>query len=290
MLLLVGVAACSESILLDGLGDRESIEIVVALNRAGINAQRELTGSGHSAHYKVFVAQADYVRALEAVHDLGYPREESRELDQWMETKSFVPVSRELASARLDHLLALELERVIESVPGVVEARIVVRSNLGIAGTRQVSGPSASLVVRYFATSQFNDESVSKLNKIVQQSIPGLSADAIEIVLEKIDFSGVLESGSDIGAQGGSGLKALSPFTFRVPAAERGTALRQLSGYIAVGIGAGFILGLLTGYIFTLRRSKTRELGAKSRSNTDMTGTQLAQVKKASLLSGKRND
>jgi len=117
------LAACSPSAgLLTGLDERAANEVLVALGEAGIPAEK-LRGEGQEAGFSITVAAAEAARAHRVLAERELPRARPPGFEEVFAKGSMVPTPLE-EQARYGHALAGELARSIESLDGVLEARV----------------------------------------------------------------------------------------------------------------------------------------------------------------------
>jgi type III secretory pathway lipoprotein EscJ len=243
-----------------GLDGRQSIDVFVTLQRAGIPAEREKTSSGREDRYRVAVAARDYTRALEVLHEYGIPRSEEHSIESLMQPQTFAPATQEMSELRLDYALSLRVERLLLALPDVVDARVLVRSRMGSAGPNKEAGgkPSASVIIRYVSPSGSLPFAVNEVKELVAQAVPGLRADDILINVSRAILPG--ESGlfgGSVSEKNGSSkqdpMVQPSPLKkllgFRVPEEDREKALIQLVLYLLLFCIAGGILGYVWGTV-----------------------------------------
>ncbi|MFO0583046.1 MAG: secretion protein [Anaeromyxobacter sp.] len=148
ILALLALAACSSSTgLLTGLDERAANEVLVALGEAGIPAEK-LRGEGQDATFSVAVPSAEATRAHRVLAERALPRARPPGVEEVFQKGSMVPTPLE-EQARYAHALAGELARSIESLDGVLEARV----HLGLARTDPLRPgdappPRASVLVK----------------------------------------------------------------------------------------------------------------------------------------------
>lgn len=262
------LSACNSSKELQGgLDGRQSIDAFVALQRAGISAEREKTSSGNQERYRVTVAARDYARALEILHEYGIPRNSEQTIESLIQPQTFAPAAQEMSELRADYALELRVERLLLALPGIVDARVLVRAHLGGADLKKETNdkPSASVVIRYVSPSGNLPFAVNEVKEIVAQAVSGLRPDDILINVSRAMIPG--ESGlfSVSAGDGGGDSKAVKPqmkrlLGFRVPEEDLEKALVQLVLYLLLFCIAGGILG----YVWAMVRAR-RQLGRNAK-------------------------
>ena len=260
--LVLLLSACDQRAeILTDLDTRQSIEVGVALYRSGIQAARERASKGRDERYSIYVSQSDYPRALQVLHEYRLPGDRLQSIEELTEPKGFVPNGRELTNVRLDYALSLSIERLLSALPGVVEVRAVIRSNL-LSGIDQTSSgnPSASVVIRYQSPSGVLPFSLEEAKEIVRKAVPGSTAEAVSITTTRVILSGdFIPEGVPDPSAIGVPLSSLAPFLFKVSPGEQQRALRQVLIFVLVSTLSGGVIGLWIG----LRGSRRRR-GAKS--------------------------
>lgn len=120
--LLLCAAACGREELLHDLDERQASEVVVALDDGGIPAHK-VRPRGAEAGYSVEVAPSDGPRALRILAERDLPRPRPPGLGEVFGEGGLVPTPTE-ERALYQHALSGELARSLESVEGVVGARV----------------------------------------------------------------------------------------------------------------------------------------------------------------------
>lgn len=120
--LLLLLASCGDEVILHRLDEPQANQVVVALGGAGLPARVEREG-GEDGAFSVAVRPSDAAeaRTVLAAHDLPRPR--SPGLGELFGSPGLVPTPLE-EHARYLHAIAGELARSLESLDGVVGARV----------------------------------------------------------------------------------------------------------------------------------------------------------------------
>jgi len=185
--LLVGVLAvaalgCSTPIR-HGLDESAANEVVAALERAGIGAEKLRDEAAGATGFIVRVADEDAVRALDLLHALGLPRGRRSGFAEVYAQPSLVPTVTE-ERARYVEALSAEIERTLESVEGVVAARVhLVMAEvdpLSVDGKPRVPAQAAVLLKAHPGLPPIEEADVQKL---VAGSVPGLAPAAVAVVV-----------------------------------------------------------------------------------------------------------
>ena len=237
LLLLVFLAVgCTDELLLENLSTKQSIEVLIRLQEAGVNATR-VRSSGRGEKYSVNVSSTDISRALKIVHELGLPKKQDSSLEELTKPKGFVPNSKEISSVRLDRVLSLEVERIIEAFPGVIEAKAVVRSSFPVTRNKfeKNKSSSASIVIRYESETNKQPFTDDEIKEVVSKAVPGLDSERITLNTNRVFLE--LPSRQD-------GYVKMWPFSFEVKADSK----RSVGVELAVGLILAVVCGLIAGF------------------------------------------
>ncbi|MCB0322880.1 MAG: hypothetical protein KDD69_04880 [Bdellovibrionales bacterium] len=267
-----GCGGCSDrKEVLSGLDAQQSIEAVVTLSRAGVDVQREKLSAGRSERYRILVASPDEAQALALLHEFRLPRESGEVIDEFTKQQGFTPNTPQMESLRLDYALGLRIERLLSSLPGVVEVKALVRANLQTSSfdSGPQEAPGASIVIRFVSPTNEPSFSLKDVQQMVLQAIPGLSAERLQIRTAPVLVSG----GNAIFASGPnqSGaiakLAQLRPFVFRVPEDEVERASTQIVFILIAVCIAGIIVGWVWGANTVRNRLKRRTRSGEAQKN-----------------------
>jgi type III secretion protein J len=167
-----------------GLDEPAANEVVSALERASIGAEKTREEGGNSAAFVVSVARADAGRAMELLRTLGLPRSRRSGLAEMYGQPSLIPTPTE-ERARFLEALGSEIERTLEAIEGVVSARVhLVLSEtdpLAVDGKPRIPAQAAVLLkTRSGGAPPIKESDVQKL---VAGSVPGLQPAAVAVVV-----------------------------------------------------------------------------------------------------------
>jgi type III secretion protein J len=245
--LALAAGACSTNIL-HGVDERAANDAARALERAGIGAEKvaeEAGGAGASARFTVRVARGEGARALDLLRALGLPREPRHGFSETYGQPSLIPTASE-EHARYIDALAGEIERTLESVDGVVSARVHLvleeADPLAVDGKPRAAARAAVLLATRPGTTPLAREDIQRL---VAGSVAGLDAQAVAVVVTAAPAAAVDEPS----------LAAVGPL--RVTPGSRAL----LVGALAVGLGVLALLAALL--LMTARRLATFERADK---------------------------
>lgn len=179
MVLLAGlVAGCSVPVA-GGLDERDANLVADALNRAGIEATKEIDPSSEG-RYHVLVPRGEAAPAIAALREHDLPPRHAPGVIDAVGKGALVP-SPLAEHAQYVAGLAGDLERSLASIDGVLGARV----HLSVPNDDPLSGkpvraPSAAVLLRHRgATPPIADEQVRRL---VAGAVAGLSMDDVTVV------------------------------------------------------------------------------------------------------------
>lgn len=210
-----------------GLDEGAANEVMTALERGGIGAQKvrddSVGGSAGTATFVVRVAHGDAVRALDLLHTLGLPRGRRTGFAEVYAQPSLVPTATE-ERARYVEALSGEIERTLETIDGVVSARVHLVlpevDALAAADARPRVPARAGVLLKVRAGVPLKDGDLAKL---IAGSVPGLTPDAVTVVETPA---------ADGPASGTAALAPLGPL--RVSPGSRPLLLGALAAALAV--------------------------------------------------------
>lgn len=174
---MLGLQGCSVE-LYTGLDERGANEIVAALARQGIPAEREPSKDGKIT---VTIPQGRFADAMAVLEENGLPRQDFETLGEVFKSEGLVssPVEER---ARMIYGLSQDLSRTISDIDGVLSARVhlVLPENDPL---RQKAVPSsASVFIRYRESVAMADL-IPQVKMLVANGVAGLSYDNVSVVL-----------------------------------------------------------------------------------------------------------
>ena len=181
VILALVVAACDVPIQ-HGMDESSANEVTTALERANIRATKT-KDEGAEAGFKVSVGGSDSARAMELLRSLGLPRSQRSGMAEMYSQPSLVPTATE-ERARFLEALGNDIERTLESVEGVVSARVHISlaesDPLSAEGKPRVPAQAAVLIkAKAGPLLSLKDTEVQRL---VAGAVPGLTAEKVAVV------------------------------------------------------------------------------------------------------------
>ncbi len=233
------LATGCDATIASGLDEEQANQILVTLDSSGIGAAKErLAGSGDEALWEVHVASDDVGPALGILRSADLPRTPEPGIEEVFGEGSLVPTATE-ERARYSAALAGELARSIESIDGVLDARVhvAIPETRDFALDEEPPRPRASVLVKYRAGEPPYEEGA--VRALVAGAVHGMQPDDVAVV-------GVPGPGAPDA--GGAHLVRIGPV-----AVTRGSsfALKTI-----LGVALGLNLVLAVGLILTWMRRK----------------------------------
>jgi len=172
LLLPLLLTACSKMVTLQaGLSDADANDIVLVLNRKGIEIEKQKTKEGVSLVTK----EADLSRATAAMNAAGLPHRSRSNLGEVFKKQGMISTPME-ERIRYLHGLSEELESTLQQFDRVVAARVHVVLPERIAPGEPIQPSSAAVFVKYLPPLD-EDAVLPRMRKLVASSIPGLGGD-----------------------------------------------------------------------------------------------------------------
>jgi type III secretion protein J len=199
ILLLVG---CKSS-LLENLDEAQANQIVAVLSQHGIEGFKERNGD---KRWNVSVKNGDVVAATELTRDYALPRDSHANLGELFSRQGLISNPEE-DRVRYVYGITQELSETLEKIDGVLVARVHVVQPERDPLMRQVSPPSASVMLRY--RSDYNlDYMNDKIRNLVAGSVEGLTPERVfltfvPITPDAMDSNGLSQSCANAQRGGG---------------------------------------------------------------------------------------
>jgi type III secretion protein J len=247
------VAGCSTSVL-HGIDERAANEATTALERAGIGAEKvpdDTVAAGPTgATFTVRVTGSDASRALDLLHALGLPRQPRRGFAETYGQPSLIPTPSE-ERARYLNATAGEIEKTLETIDGVVSARVHLALEesdpLSLDGKPREGSRAAVLLKARPGAAPISERDVQKL---VAGSVAGLEPAVVGVV--------VTPSAESQDGSGASGVPLAPLGPLRMSAGTRPVLIGVLIGALALLAVLAALLLLLARRLAVLERAAPR--------------------------------
>ncbi len=122
-LLLLTLTACHEDIY-HGMTEEQANRMVLALRSDSIDAEKRIDPDAEGRMWKVAVPGKQFPKALECLRRNGNPKSEHPGFEILSEESGLIPTSAQ-EKARFIHALSGEISSMLQSLDGVIEARVI---------------------------------------------------------------------------------------------------------------------------------------------------------------------
>lgn len=182
----------SYSLLYGGLSDKDSSQVIDALQKANIPYQLE-AGSG-----AVLVPGTQVHEARLKLASQGLPKGSGEGFELLEKEQSF-GTSQFMENARYQHALEGELARTIASMGNVQDARIHLALPKQSVFVRDRQKPSASVLINLYSGRTLDDGQVAAIVHLVAASVPHLEASEVTVVDQQGHLLTSGDSSRDMG-------------------------------------------------------------------------------------------
>lgn len=179
LVLAAALAGCSRKVeLMGAMPEAEANEVLAALQNAHIDADKT---PGKEGNVGVNIAADQVGRAVDLLREKGLPRERFAGMGQVFKKEGLISSPME-ERARYLYALSQELGATLTQLDGVIVARVhVVLPERSTTGDPSVPS-SAAVFIKH--QDGYNLDTVQpQIRRLVTNSIPGLTADKVSIVL-----------------------------------------------------------------------------------------------------------
>jgi type III secretion protein J len=221
------LAACSTR-LVGGLDEEEANRIISLLEEEGIAAAKTSETKGREVSWIVEVGADETAHARKILKEAGLPKEKRPGMARLLESGGIIPTTDEQRS-RKAAAVGEELSRTIESLTGVLDAKVLISlpDAPGLAGLGETheAESTASVLIRHRGDPSF---AVEEVRRLVAGAVAGMKPENVTVVLNRTGKTG-------------AGLKAPSyqkVGPFLVAPSSRGL----LIGFIAALLGCNLVL------------------------------------------------
>lgn len=238
---LLALSACKTD-LYRNLSEREANEMLAVLISNNIEVSKEYLGD---EGVTLMVEEADLPRAIDALKQNGFPRE-SRDTMGTVFEKSGIMSSPFEERVRFVYALGEEVSQTLSEIDGVLTARVhIVLPDEPDFG--EVLTPSSAAVFIKHRIGVDLDFATPQIRRLVSSSIEGVTYEDVTVLLVEAERPNV----------------AARPTTSSVVEVVPGLSIRETDArifwWVAAGVGAAFILLVLTNLITLFSFSKARK-------------------------------
>lgn len=179
VLMSMTLSACGGNVeLLKDISEMEANEALAVLLDAGITAEKL---PGKEGVVSLSVEKSQFSDAIRILKSEGLPHERYAKMGDVFRKEGLISSPLE-ERARYLWALSQELQATISQIDGVVRARVHVVLPERASGTDPSLPSSASVFIKYKAGYNL-DESTAQIKRLVSNSIPGLSAEKVTVVM-----------------------------------------------------------------------------------------------------------
>ncbi|MCG7984712.1 MAG: type III secretion inner membrane ring lipoprotein SctJ [Candidatus Thiodiazotropha lotti] len=175
---LLFLSGCNDEALYSGLDEVEANEIIALLSNAGIISHKTRNSD---ERYTVATNRNDFADAIDLLKTNGYPKNRFETLGEVFKKEGFVSSPLE-ERARLNYAQSQELSRTIESIDGVILARVHLAIPKENKLESEVKPSSASVFIKYRRGIDLSDRE-SQIKALLVNSISGLPYENVTVVM-----------------------------------------------------------------------------------------------------------
>ena len=176
--LVAALCGCSQQELYSQLGERQANEMVAVLRDANIAAQKS---ARENNQFALSTSSSDFSRAVGVLHEAGYPHNDFDTLGQVFKKEGFVSSPLE-ERARFIHALSQEMANTLNSIDGVVLARVHLAVPEKDPLADKPRAASASVFIKHRPGVDLSAR-VGHIKALVVNAVDGLPYDNVTVVL-----------------------------------------------------------------------------------------------------------
>ena len=196
LLLLLLAAGCKVE-LYGGLAEREANDMLAALLRRGIPAEKL---PGLEGTFALHVEEGRFAEAVELLKMQGFPREPFASIGEVFKKEGLISSPLE-ERVRFVYALSQELSATLSEIDGVLSARVHVVLPDNALSTGKIVPSSAAVFIRHLAEAAV-DRLTPQIKMLVTNSIEGLAYDKVSVVLFPIEVPPELDRPTDLAEVG----------------------------------------------------------------------------------------
>jgi len=183
---LFALTTSCTSRLVGGLDEIEAIRILGVLEEQGIWAEKEKEVRGREVSWEVVVGSESVAAARKIVQAAGLPKQKRPGMERLLETGGIIPTAEEL-SGRKAAAIGEELSATIETLGGVVEARVLIAlpetPGFAVLSEEEAVEGTASVLVRHRGKPSFDPADIKRL---VAGAVAGMKVEDVTVVLHRM--------------------------------------------------------------------------------------------------------
>lgn len=208
--LLLLLAACGKVELYTGLTEREANDMLAALMRRSIPAEK--AAGAEEGSFILLVDGDRFAEAVDLLRMQGFPREPFASIGEVFKKEGLISSPLE-ERVRFVYALSQELSATLSEIDGVLSARVHVVLPDNALSIGNVTPSSAAVFIRHAADARV-DQLTPQIKMLVTNSIEGLAYDKVSVVLFPVEMPAALEASTALAEIGPLRLEAGSVSTF----------------------------------------------------------------------------
>jgi len=182
------LVACSQ-VINQGLSEDQANEILVVLERNGIQASKAQQEGGETVAFTISVPKRDAARAMQILRENDLPQQQAKGFNEVFAKTSLIPTAMEEKAMYLQAVCG-ELAKTIEAINGVVDARVHVVLPETDVLKQELQGPTtpkAAVLIKYKA--RRNGEMPYKpedIRQLIANSVEALKPSDVTVVSSQV--------------------------------------------------------------------------------------------------------
>jgi type III secretion protein J len=168
----------------------DAVDLIVLLRQNGIRASKEPAGTGQDVTWSISVSPRDAGNAFLVLAENDRPRPEPQGFSDFFGNSKLIPTEME-EKAMFVQAQSGELARTIESMPGVIDARVHISIPeqdplLQLRDGERPALPRASVLVKHWSSSDAGQVTAQDVRTLVAGGIDRLDPSNVSVVLKAI--------------------------------------------------------------------------------------------------------
>lgn len=188
VIIALTLVACSQ-VINQGLSEEQANEILVVLERNGIQASKAQQEGGETVAFNISVPKRDAARAMQILRENDLPQQQAKGFNEVFAKTSLIPTAMEEKAMYLQAVCG-ELAKTIEAINGVVDARVHVVLPETDVLKQELQGPTtpkAAVLIKYKV--RRNGEMPYKpddIRQLVANSVEALKPSDVTVVSSQV--------------------------------------------------------------------------------------------------------
>ncbi len=175
--IILALVGCKE-VLYEQVNQQEANEMLALLLGNNISASKAIESSGTVTLY---VEKDNFTRAIQILHQYGYPRSRQMTFDQLFPSGQLV-TSPSQEQAKLVFFKEQQLENMFNQIDGVITSRVNIATCLSVETCPAGTVPTASILIKHSPEVNLSQYQ-SEIRSLVQHSIQHINYQDISVIL-----------------------------------------------------------------------------------------------------------